>query len=322
VDLGGGKLTGATVVGGAAAAVGPPSVSIDTVGEYHVAYTANGAAQLAGGDEFHPPSAPVALGAAAGERAPSTLNPSGGGVSAWQALSATGLPTVAARESFAAGGYQLAQLSAPISGPVGVPALGGSGEGDALIAFAQGPPDQQQVMAAVAKAPPGGFLATAPVGWVRGGSAKIEWTQAPEAFGASSYAVEVDGRVVRRGLTGLSLRLSPRGLGDGVHQVQVLATDSLGQQTLTPPAELKVDASPPQVSVRRLGGGGVRVRVFSRASGAVARDTSIAWGDGARARGRLTASHSYARAGTYTIVIHSRDHVGNVLAAHMRVQVR
>ncbi len=100
-----------------------------------------------------------------------------------------------AREDFADGAWQLAQLSAPLSGPTGPPVLGGSGQGDALIAFGQGPADQQQVMARVAKAPPGGFVAIAPVGWVRGPAATITWEPPAEAFGATTYALVVDGQV-------------------------------------------------------------------------------------------------------------------------------
>jgi hypothetical protein len=104
--------------------------------------------------------------------------------------------------------------------------------------------------------------------------------------------------------------------------VQVLATDSLGQQTMTPVATLKVNANPPEASVRRLGHRVVRVRVIDHASGAVAKDTSIAFGDGTHVSKRLSVTHAYARAGRYVIVVHSRDRVGLRLVAHLRVQVR
>ena len=210
----------------------------------------------------------------------------------------------------------------PISGPIGHPALGGSGLGDALIAFSQGPSDRQQVMGAVAKSPPGQFLAYAPVGWVKGGSATVRWDPAPEAFGTTTYAVLVDGRIRAGRLAGLSTRLRPRGLGDGIHHLQVLATDSLGQQTMTAQADLKVDASPPQVSVRHSGGRGVKVRVFDVASGALAKDTSISFGDGGREGHRLIARHTYSRSGGYVITVRSRDRVGHSLNAHLRVQIR
>jgi hypothetical protein len=322
VDTRGAKLLGAVVSGGANT-LGPPSVAIDRAGEYRLAYTGEGQAQAVSGDDFHPPSPPAALGASSGERTLTAINPSGGGVTVWPARDAAGLPVVDAREEYAAGAWQLAQLSAPLSGPVGAPALGGSGAGDALIAFSQGPPEQQQVMAAVAKAPPGRFLATTPVGWVRASAAKVTWETPAEAFGATSYALVLDGRVYERGLTGNSALLNPRGLGDGVHQVQVVASDSLGQETATPVAQLKVDAQPPRVSVRSLGADALAVRVYSLTSGAVAGATSIAFGDGTRAvRGRLAARHRYARPGRYELLVKSADRVGNRLDARIWVSVR
>jgi len=321
VDTKGAKLRGASPVAGAPT-LGPPSLAIDEQGDYRLAYSSGGATRLLSGSDFHPSSVPAPLGPSAGEQTRSAINPAGGGVTVWPGAGPGGLPAVAAREDFAGGAWQLAELSAPISGPVGTPVLGGSSEGDALIAFAQGPPGEQQVMAAVAKSPPAQFLAATAVGWVKGSSATVSWEAPAEAFGTTTYSVLVDGRVVLRGLTGLSARLQARGLGDGSHRVQVLASDGLGQETMTPVTTLKVNATPPEASVQRLGHGGVRVRVSDRASGAVAKDTSIAFGDGTHVSGSLRVTHVYARPGRYVVVVQSRDRVGLRLFARLRVQVQ
>jgi hypothetical protein len=329
-DPSGAKLQGVKVLAGGAT-LGPPSLAIGSKGELRAAYDAGGLAQQVSGSDYEPFSSPLSLAAvgspqepagATTTRVPTSINPSGGGVSVWPAADGAGLPVIEAREDFPSGAWQSALLSAPISGPDGPPALGGSGNGDALIAFAQGPSEQQQVMAAVAKAPPGQFLLTTPVGWVRGSAATVSWEAPTEAFGSTTYSVLVDGRVRADGLRGLSLRLNSRALGDGVHQVQVLASDSLGQQTMTSDATLKVDANPPEVTLRRLGGRGVSVRVFDRASGALASATSISFGDGSRVNHRLSARHTYNASGTYTVTVRSRDRVGNTLDVHLKVSVR
>ncbi len=320
-DPKGSRLQGAGAVGGAAQ-LGPPSIAIDERSDFRIAYTGAGSANAVTGSDFQATGPPLALGQSSAAQALTTINPAGGGVSAWPAVGSGGLPVIDAREDFASGAWQLAALSAPLSGPIEDLVLGGSGQGDALIAFRQGPAAQPQVMAAVAKAPPGAFLATTPVGWVRGSAATVTWSAPPEAYGRTTYAVLVDGHASVRGLSGLSTRLSPRGLGDGPHRVQVLATDGLGQQTMTPEAGLKVDANPPQVSIRRLARHALRVRVFDRASGALAARTSIEFGDGSHIRRKLSARHAYARPGRYAIVVRSRDRVGNVLDAHIMVQVR
>jgi hypothetical protein len=320
VDTRGAKLLGAAVVGGANQ-LGAPSVAIDRNGEFRLAYIGDGSAHLVSGDDFHPPTAPMALGPADGQPALTTINPVGGGVSAWPALNGE-RPVIDAREEFAGGGWQQAQLSAPLSGPIGTPVLGGSGQGDALIAFSQGPADQQQVMAAVAKAPPSQFQVITPVGWVKGSSARITWEAPSEAFGATTYSLVVDGQVRQSKISTPSLRLNPRGLGDGAHSIQILAVDSLGQETMTPVATLKVDASPPQASTKSLGHDTVRVRVRDAGSGVVASATSIAFGDGASAHGKTNIRHTYAHAGRYRITVRSRDKVGNKLNAHIWVEVR
>jgi hypothetical protein len=330
VDPNGAKLQGAKVIA-AGATLGPPSVAVGSKGEFRAAYDA-GPAQLVSGSDFEALGSPLSFGSVGSPREPAastttrvltSLNPTGGGVSVWPAADGTGLPAIAAREDFAGGAWQSALLAAPISGPVGPPALGGSGNGDALIAYVQGPSEQQQVMGAVAKAPPGHFLATTPVGWVRGGAATVTWEAPQEAFGATTYEVLADGHVRSRHLSAStqSLRLDPRALGDGVHRVQVLATDSLGQQAMTPVATLKVDANPPEVTLRHVGARRVAIRIFDRASGALARDSSISFGDGAHARRQLRARHAYAAGGTYTIVVHSRDRVGNILNVNLKVKV-
>jgi hypothetical protein len=309
----------------AASTIGPPSISLSGsggTGAYQLAFTAGAEADTLTGDDYHGNGTPVTLGTAQGERTLSTAGLEGGGVTAWRATNGTGLQVIDVREDFAGGAWQLAQLSAPLGGSLDEPALGGAGLGDALVAFRQGPVGQSQVMAAVVKAPPGEFLVETPIGWVKGIAAKISWNAAPEAYGKTTYAVVVDGQIRQRGLTELRAHLSSRGLGNGIHQVQVLATDELGQQTMTAAAELKVDAGPPEVRVRRLGQLGVRVRVIERYSGAVARATLIDFGDGTRSvKGKLSARHTYAHAGIYVIVVHDKNAVGNRGVAHIRVQV-
>jgi hypothetical protein len=319
-DPKGAQLEGATVLGGAST-VGIPSVSVDETGAMRVSYVGAGTTMMVSAS-FKGIDAPLALGPASGAEAKTTIDPAGGGVTAWSTTNAAGAPVVEAREELGDGGWQLAQLSAPISGPVGEPVLGGSGFGDALIAFRQGPATQPEVMAAVAKAPPGEFLASTAIGWVKGTSASVSWTSPSEAFGATSYALVIDGQIRTRGLTGHSIHIDPQSLGNGVHRIQILATDSLGQQSMTPAAELKVDADPPQLSVTTIGHETVRVRIYDHASGAVNSATSIEFGDGTRVLHKLSARHTYAHAGQYVIVVRSRDKVGNQLVAHVPVQVR
>ncbi|HXC23497.1 MAG TPA: hypothetical protein VNU28_02835, partial [Solirubrobacteraceae bacterium] len=78
----------------------------------------------------------------------------------------------------------------------------------------------------------------------------------------------------------------------------------------------------PQVNVTTLAHRAVRVRVYDRASGALGSATSIEFGDGTSTSDKLSARHTYARAGLYVIVVRSRDKVGNRLLARLPVRVR
>jgi hypothetical protein len=320
----GNRFNGPTMVDGGPA-LGPPSIAIEPSangGAFRLAYADGGSTRVVSGDDSSGDGTPVGIGPDRGERALTAIEPAGGGVSAWPAASAAGLPVIDLREDLGTGAWQLAQLSAPIGGLADEPVLAGSGMGDALVGFRQGPPGEAELLGAIAKGPPGEFLVSAPSGWVRGGAARLSWEPAGEAFGATRYAVLVDGQIRQRGLTAQSTLLDSRGLGDGVHHVQVLAIDSDGQQTMSAAVDLKVDANPPVARLLRGPHGRVRVRVSDRASGAVARDTVIDFGDGTRVVGRLSAAHAYTHPGLYTITVHCGDRVGNRASIHLRVQVR
>jgi hypothetical protein len=315
------QLAGATPVPGAAqAGIGLPSAAIERRGGFRIAWTqAGGVRELTGTEEA--PGSPVAVGPATGQ-AQTTINPAGGGTTAWPAASG-GPPAVAVREDYAQGAFQLAQLAGSVPGPVGGLSLGGSGQGDALLGWTQGPVGQSEVVGAFVQAPPAPFNVVTPSGWVRGGRASLSWEASPSAVAGVTYAVYVDGKARLKRLTGLAARLSPAGLGDGVHHVQVLASDASGQQTMSSERALKVDANSPMVTVMLIDNRrGVRVTVRDSASGVRTQATRISFGDASRIQGRASATHDYRHAGTYQITAQVRDKVGNHATVHLQVRVR
>jgi hypothetical protein len=309
-----------SVSGASAVDLGPPSVALDPSGNFRLTWSQGGAVrELAGSNQAM--GAPVQVGAASGP-VPTTINPAGGGTAAWSA-SAGGLAVVEAREDYAHGAYQTAQLVGGVPGAVSGLSLGGSGEGDALIAWMQGPPGRSEIVGDFVQAPPAPFVLSAPDGWVRARAANVEWEPTTDAVAPVTYSVYVDGRPFLSGLTVTHASLSSAVLGDGVHEVQVLATDSAGQRTMSAESPLKVDANPPTVKVALIDHRqGVRVTVRERASGVDAGATKVSFGDGQHANGRATVSHLYAHPGLYTITAQVRDNVGNQATVHLRVGVR
>jgi hypothetical protein len=204
--------------------------------------------------------------------------------------------------------------------------LGGSGLGDALIAFQQGAGENAQIDAAVVDAPPYPSGVNTPEEFVTSDDVTLTWEVSPSSITGVTYAVTIDDESVGEGLKGTSLKLGPDKLDDGVHQVLVVATDGTGQEASSEPAVLKVDRTPPRVLARGAKKHGATVTVSdgskSQASGADAASTKIAWGDGKRTAGKLKATHRYRRAGRYVVTVKTVDVAGNRASIRRRVVVR
>ncbi len=123
----------------AAAAIGPPSVALDDDGYFRVGYSADGGARLVTGDPGAI-SAPTTLQAGASDPVLVTRDPQQGGVTAWGGTDDGGRPVVKVRQEFDDGQWQIAHLTAPVSGDINGLSLGRAPGGDALVAFRQGRP--------------------------------------------------------------------------------------------------------------------------------------------------------------------------------------
>jgi hypothetical protein len=324
VDPHGSQLQGAVgLAGSAQAGLGPPSDAIAQREEvFRLAWTQGGWVRaLTGSATATDPTALATIGQGAGP-AYTTINPAGGGTTAWAAAPGAA-PAVELREDYPQGAYQTAQLAGQVAGPVSGLSLGGDGQGDALLGWLQGPIGDSEVLGDFIQAPPAPFFAIVPHGWVSGREATISWEAPYDAVSGLTYAVYVDGRARLTGLNGLTARLPLSGLGDGVYEVQVLATDASGQQTMSSALPLKVDVNPPIVAARLIDHSrGVRITVTDRASGVDGKATRISFGDGSHADGHASVSHVYARPGLYTITAQVRGSAGNHATVHLRVRVQ
>jgi hypothetical protein len=320
-----------SVAGGRAASIGRPSIDLDEKESLRLLYDSNGTPRVVEGNDLGL-SGTLSLGPAfvgstlqAPNELPSAsvMNPEGGGVSAWPSADPQGHPAVAVREDFPSGAVQTALVSGGAGGPIGELAVGRSGLGDGLVAFQQGPLGDAAIVAAQVTAPPDTFVVSVPKGWIKPSRAQISWQPALSANGPLSYTVVLDGHRLATPAGAFALAIDPDELGDGVHQVQLLATDVYGQSTLTPPSKLKIDGQPPLVKITdAMGGDGVTVRVSDAQSGVDAHAVSVSFGDGRKASARKLFEHRYAHAGVYEIVVHVRDNVGNEGTVRRLVSVR
>lgn len=320
-DPNGGKFEGPVALPDASSdELGVPSATVDPSGNFSMAWTRGASVQLLSGG-LQGIGQPTTLGTSTGN-VQTTINPSGGGTTAWPSAVA-GRPVVEVRENYADGAYQAATLAGDLAGPIGGVSLAGSGEGDALTAWMQGVPGRSEVVGDFVQAPPSTLVASTPSGWVRAQDATVTWEPVSDAVADVSYSVYVDGRLAVGGLHRTEAGLRTAVLGNGVHQVQVLATDSAGQRTMSAKAPLKIDVYPPIVKVHLVHHRtGVQVRVGDDASGVDAQATRISFGDGARLSGLARATHLYRKAGLYTIAARVRDKIGVGTTVRIRVRVR
>jgi hypothetical protein len=328
-SVNGAEFRGASIVdqavsAGKSATVGPPSIDIDEQQGMRLFYDSNGMPRVIEGND-RGLSGALSLGPpfVGGEPfAVSVMNPEGGGVSAWPSAEAQGHSAVAVREDFPSGAVQTALVSGGAGGEVAELAVGRSGLGDGLIAFRQGQFGDAAIVAAQATAPPAEYVLTAPKGWVKPAQALVSWQRAPSAVGRLSYHLVLDGRIQPTPAGALTAHIDTRGLSSGRHRLQVLATDSEGQSTLTAPATLLLDGVPPTVRIAPTRGGAVRVRVRDRYSGVDAHAVSVSFGDGAVAHGRAVYSHRYSLAGVYHVIVYVLDKIGNQGVVSQWVSVR
>jgi hypothetical protein len=326
----GAEFTGAfvpdpNVPGGIDARLGAPSVDLDEKESVRLLYDSDGTPQVIEGNDRGLSGTPALGPPFSGPEEPSVsiMNPQGGGVSAWVSANPLGTPAVAVREDFPEGAVQTALVSGGASGPIGELAVGRSGLGDGLVAFQQGALGDAAIVATEVSAPPAGLLLIVPKGWIKPSQAHISWSPATSANGPVTYSLVLDGREILSAGDALEATIDPQRLGTGVHEVQLLATDMFGEQTLSPPSKMLVDGQIPRVSVRRSrSGSSIVLRVSDAQSGVDVGGVRVDFGDGHQARGKAVFHHTYAHAGVYRVLVHVRNNVGNAGVVSQLVSVR
>lgn len=331
----GAEFTGALIAdsavpGGKSAAIGRPSIDVDERQQLRLVYDSNGIPRVVEGNDkglsgvltLGSPFVGSALAPASELPAASVMNPEGGGISAWSSAGPEGKPAVAVREDFPSGAVQTGLVSGGSGGPIGELAVGRSSLGDGLVAFQQGPLGNAAIVGLQVTAPPDPFVLSAPKGWVKPSHVRVEWQPSSSANGPLSYTVVLDGRRLRTLPGSVSFVLNPHELASGKHHVRLLATDIYGQATLTAPVTVEIDGSPPTVQIARIDhGSGVSVRVKDGQSGVDKHAIAVSFGDGSSAQQHSLFRHRYPHSGTYEVVVHVRDKLGNAGIVRERVNV-
>jgi hypothetical protein len=329
-DPHGAAFAGARIVDGGGAEgpagpLGPLSVAVDTQGDFDAGFGSGVQSFDVSGTETGV-STPVRLddGSSLAAGDPVLTRADNGALAAAWKVEEHGAGAVAVLERRADGTPNRQLVSAPHGGAVHQLDLGGSHHGDALIGFLQGDGANTQIAAAVVRAPPGEFVLDTPAVWVNDTHIPLQWETPLAGAGKLTYSVLVDDREVAENITSTETTLTKSEVPNGVHTIQVEATDALGQVVDSEPSTLKVDRSPPRVSVR-VRGATVTVRVSDgpkkESSGVAVGSVHVSFGDRHSARGRAKAMHRYASRGSYTITVTASDKAGNRVVVRREVSV-
>ncbi|MSW84007.1 MAG: hypothetical protein F2832_04565 [Actinobacteria bacterium] len=284
------------------------------------------------------PGAAVTIGAAGGAGA----LPAGGfaenydGVTAWFTTPSPGLqsevqarllqddPALAQAPPFGAPALLSGRAGAfddPLAGiSLGTPdPLGGlevrtDRTGDAVVAFVQESAAGRTLMLATYDRAPGVPAGTTTTFWRPRRRPLLTWQPSTELWGAVTYTVLIDG-VPAATTTGTSVAPSVA-LADGLHRWQVVATDIRGQATRSATRNLRIDATPPQLTVRvsrRLAETVLRLRALDR-GGSKITTMRVDFGDGSPPLvvegGRATVRHVFGP-GRHRLRVSARDGAGN-----------
>jgi hypothetical protein len=332
-DPHGSAFAGARIVDGGGAEgpggpIGPLSAAIDGEGDFDVGFGSGVASLDARGTEASV-SAPVRMDDGASDAAgdPVLTRADNGALAAAWKVDEHGAGAVGVLERRADGTPNRQLVSAPGGGTVHQLQLGASHHGDAIVGFLQGDGANTKIGAVVVRAPPGEFVLDTPSGWVHATKVPLQWETPLAGAGKLTYDVLVDDTEVAENLTTTETVLSGSELSNGVHTIQVEATDSLGQVVDSIPATIKVDRSPPKVSVR-VNGSSVTVRVSDGAKGQVSgvatSSVHVKFGVGGphgSGHGRTVLTHRYSSGGSYTVTVTASDRAGNRVSVRRQVRV-
>lgn len=216
-------------------------------------------------------------------------------------------------------------LSIPeFGGVVGAPAVSTDKSGDVPVAFVQGAPGSQRIVAGVYDKAPSPPVAQSTSRFQRRSQPRLVWRAGSELWGPQVFKVFLDGTQI--GTTDQSAFVVPTALPDGAHRWRVQSTDRRGQVVDGRERLLRVDTAAPRVRVAITGarrrGRRLKVTVVAREGrGSGVDAVSIDYGDRSPRAARRQTVHRYRRAGAFTVRVRVTDRARNVGRATVRLHI-
>ena len=201
-----------------------------------------------------------------------------------------------------------------------------------MIAYVQGSEEAgRRVAVGVYDRGPGAPTGTTTTNWRRAGLASFAWSPALDLWDSLKYQVLVDGQPI--GTTQDTRFTAPAEIADGLHRWQVIVTDVRGQSARSATRNLRIDSTPPLLSLRvggrRLPGRklvfGVRASDLRPPAGSGIRKVRIDFRDGTPPLEspfeRPSFGHAF-RAGTFFVRVSATDAAGNATVLTRKVVIK
>jgi hypothetical protein len=194
---------------------------------------------------------------------------------------------------------------------------------DAAVVAIQDTGTERRLTAAVLDRDPGSFSPESSSRWYASVPGRVSWRVPDDLWGRLTYTLIIDDKVAAR-TRSTSYPLAGLHLRPGQHLYRIEAVDARGQASSSPTRLLRIDDSPPRVSIsfpgsKRAGRPTtVRVTAIDGASGTGA--PRISFGDGATARGRQV-EHRFRR-GTWTVTARVTNGAGMTTVESRRITIR
>ncbi len=324
--------------------VGTPRVGINGRGQGIIAVEVPGGVPLASVIRNDAPAPPRPLGTANGvtSQPVTAVGENFDGIAAWLQAPAPGTPAEAHASTLE---DDVALSQPPPFGPdtmVSDPALGpvdaAAGldadvdrAGDGAMAFVQAAADGRRLVVATFDRAPGAPSPNTTTNWRRLSRPPLSWSPGFDVWGGLTYQVLVDGQPV--GATAASTLTPATPIPDGLHRWQVVATDPRGQSVRSPTRNLRIDATPPALTVKVSGKQqpGKKLTFALHAidlrppAGSGVKQLRIDFADGTPPTvvltDRATLGHSF-RAGTFRVRVSATDAAGNATVVFRAVTIK
>ncbi len=249
---------------------------------------------------------------------------------AWRLTGADGTSVVRARyhDGEDANGALGAELTVSRGdlGPIADPgaSLSADRSGDVAVAMVQGTPGARTLTIAIYDRPPGAPFIDETEAYKRKTRPELRWRPGNDPWGAQTFRVYMDG--VQIGQTTASTLVPATPLTTGKHTWQVESVDRAGQIARSRVRTLKIDATPPtltvKVSGKRAAGKALKISVTARDAGGSGLDhTTVDYGDKSATTQTRTTRHRYKR-GKFTLKVAAVDKAGNVTRKETKLTIK